>query len=545
MVVDLRKEFGISVKAAVRDGGKGVGQLQVGYAHRKSAQGHRAAHILIRQRGDAQIPGEVHALLRRHGFHEAPHRHDIHGEFDALPDGGITEVFSLPPPVPEFLFSELIFRIVVGGGQGRAVFLDGRCKGGYHLEGGAGLALHIRGPVEGQVVRFLASAAGDRLYLLGLLVHDHHGYLRLQHRIQGLCDDLVSLRQYRGFELVDGVLQRLRGTEQAVIALVLHIDAVIFDIVLAVMGLGSVRMEDGAPPGKAVFCRIIVVRVVDLLVHDLLDRRILSGLDPQAAGIQQIRRLFFRKSQPLPEDADALLDEGVRKPGVGMIFRSINGIHDLDPVIDVVRKSRLMLFRIDVALVLHVLQHLGPTLRIFLRMGQGIEPGGVFGNGSQHRALGKVQLADLLSEIAAGGHLDAQGIVAQIDGVEIIRDDLFFHLGLVHSRLVFQHQGQIPLLEFSFIKGKAAFHASMEHVVLDQLLGDGRTAAGILSRQHAPHRTGNGPQVDAVVLPETLVLDGHKGVYQIVRQLLKGCLLTVGALLYQGCHQVSLCVIGL
>ena len=78
-------------------------------------------------------------------------------------------------------------------------------------------------------------------------------------------------------------------------------------------------------------------------------------------------------------------------------------------------------------------------------------------------------------------------------------------------------------LQLSFYGLTEAFlPATAKYIVLDQLLGDGTSAAyGGISGDDAFDHTGDGTEVDTVMSPEAGVFDGNEGIDQILRKLIK------------------------
>ena len=175
-------------------------------------------------------------------------------------------------------------------------------------------------------------------------------------------------------------------------------------------------------------------------------------------------------------------------------------------------------------------------------MGDGIVAGGILRDGCDDRAFGKIQIPDAFAEIAPGSGLHAQGVLPQIDGIHIVFQD---HV-LVH--LLFQLDGQILLLDLALqLIREAALALACprgQHIVLDELLGNGARALGKFSGGEAHiGRAQDAPQVDAVMLVKTLVLDGHKSMSQILRDVLHADRDPVGALRVQLGGLVSLRVV--
>ncbi len=120
--------------------------------------------------------------------------------------------------------------------------------------------------------------------------------------------------------------------------------------------------------------------------------------------------------------------------------------------------------------------------------------------GFAHRELGRG-----LVEIALRGGLDPVGAGAEIDPVEIEREDLLL------GELRLQPKGQHQLLGLAVhVLGRR------QEEVTRQLLGDGRAAAKrAVVGQVVGFRADDAPGVEAEVVVELPVLDGHEGARHI------------------------------
>ena len=109
-------------------------------------------------------------------------------------------------------------------------------------------------------------------------------------------------------------------------------------------------------------------------------------------------------------------------------------------------------------------------------MGNRVVTGRILGDGRDDGAFGKIQIPYIFPEITSGSGLNAQRVLAQIDGIHIIFQDI------VLAHLLFQHDGQVLFLDFSFqFVGEASLAFACprgQHVILDELLGDGAGALG-------------------------------------------------------------------
>lgn len=104
--------------------------------------------------------------------------------------------------------------------------------------------------------------------------------------------------------------------------------------------------------------------------------------------------------------------------------------------------------------------------------------------------------------------------------------------------------GKILLLELSFNTGSpAGFHTAGKDIVFDKLLCDGASATGIVVADQAVDRSGDGTDIDTVMGPETGILNGYKGIDQILGQFLIGSRFTVGTAGYNCVGEIAAYVI--
>ena len=181
-------------------------------------------------------------------------------------------------------------------------------------------------------------------------------------------------------------------------------------------------------------------------------------------------------------------------------------------------QSRLVLFLGDEVVVIHALEHI---IRAVIRIARltrtvivaaGVIFGGVSRDGGQRCAFAQRQLAQVLIVIVLRRGLDAVVALAQRDGVEIPFQNLI--LGV----FLFQLDGKICLLNFALVALLGG-----EQLVLDELLGDGGTALRGVVLQVGHESADDALDVNAIVGVEACVLDRHKGLSQLIRNLVKIC----------------------
>ena len=185
----------------------------------------------------------------------------------------------------------------------------------------------------------------------------------------------------------------------------------------------------------------------------------------------------------------------------------------------------LVVFRArDVALVEHPLEHEVPSLRGGLRMrDRVVAVGGGHDPGEERRLRGGQQAGAMVvgapaavqfaAEVDPRGRLDPVRAVAEVDGVEVLGEDLA--LGPL-AREVVRERRLAQLLEH----GPVVLRLQR---VLDELLRDGGAALRTRAQLHVgEQRAGHAAQVDALVLVEALVLDRDDRVLHRRRDLVGG-----------------------
>ena len=121
------------------------------------------------------------------------------------------------------------------------------------------------------------------------------------------------------------------------------------------------------------------------------------------------------------------------------------------------------------ALGLHRPQHDLPASAGGRRVGERVVSRGVLDDGGQERSLGQGEPSCARTEERAGRHLDAVGALAEVDGVQVVGQDLVF--GPAFLELVGEH----CLAELAR-QGVGRALVLRQVGVLDELLGDGRAA---------------------------------------------------------------------
>ena len=263
-----------------------------------------------------------------------------------------------------------------------------------------------------------------------------------------------------------------------------------------------------------------------MFVHDGLDLGILGGVDPEASAVEKGIRLIICQGiavvKALVHDqvfilevAQDLADQGIDKVGVDpVVYLFLILVDVLDLGVDVFFQGFFVFFFSDKALIVHMLEDDLLALVVVLRKYDRVIGAGILGYGGEDCAFRQSQVGSVLVKIALGGRLHAQGIMAQVDRVEVVEQDL----GLVH--VFFKLIGEILFLNLALDPVLSCLICPVcEDIVLDQLLRDRAGAFGKVEPACQPDIGGteNARDVDPAVLVETLVLDGDKGIGKIVR----------------------------
>ena len=437
----------LGIDALVAQGRVALAHLPHGLAVGELAQGHaRIAHVVgLDHVGHAQL---VLELVEAHLGGQHVHHlggHGVDGDLERVAQGDAAVVLAVVVVgIPGGAVEPDLVGIVEDGPGPDQVLVQAEGIGGDGLDGAAGAALHLGGPVEAAAVFLLADAAAHAQDVPGEGVHDHDGALQVLGR---------------GFHIAGGQ----------------------------------------------------VVKGGIYLVDDVLHAHVDGGIDAVARVEEQgLRRVVVHFLQ-LHELVDHVLDDGVHIPA-GHV-----AVHADDPLLFAFLvllgaevelfglEALVFLLRLDVALVVHLLEDdLLPVL-----VGLGVEIGvvgaGVVGDADDAGTFRRRQLALVLAEILQGGGLDAVAAVAEKDRVEIPFDDLLFCIGL------FQLQGAEDLRQLA-LDGEVVV---VGHV-FQQLLGEGGAAEHVVrvAEEHGVESAEGAEPVHAVVVIEAVVLDGDGGLLE-------------------------------
>ena len=391
--------------------------------------------------------------------------------------------------------------------QRQAVGADG-------LHGRTGL-VRDRGAVGAQVVLLFANAAADAQDVAGI-VQDRSRSLGADFLIHAEVDGVIvgivrvgggTLLQFGlGIIVVDGdVLDAVDsvavlGDGQAGGFVVLHI--------VPTAGIRRVVAQGDrsfVPEG-----RNFIIGVVQFFLDDALDLGIDGGVDAQAAVKDQRAGFLGRVVGLLLQVVEQLIVECIGEVGVvggaGHVLGTALALHHLDGL----RRCGIILILGDVALVVHLIQHVVAALHQLFGVGEGVVLGRILGDGCEDGALREGQILDMLAKVLVGASLHAANDTGQRDGVEVgFQDGLF-------AVLVGQTQGAEYLAHLTHLVGLIIAGQVFDQLLFQRgctLLGAVQCMVGKLVQRG----TDGTLDIDAGLVVEVLILDSNDRVLEVLR----------------------------
>ena len=213
-----------------------------------------------------------------------------------------------------------------------------------------------------------------------MLILHHEGYLRLRRQADVFTEDFVAGCHDRFFIQFDILIGFLLGSVDQVIGCgaVLtpvaaeHFRTVVFTLAVAfVYGQFVVQIPFGVGGEVALVRKGIVA--------DLLDLRILCGIDLEAAAVEQcvgLGLIIACSDQIFQYIVRQCIHEICIDGGIFVL-----GICDLNTGVDIICHGLIVFLLGDVALIEHIIQHFLAALHILFGMGDGIIAGRILCDG--------------------------------------------------------------------------------------------------------------------------------------------------------------------
>ena len=266
-----------------------------------------------------------------------------------------------------------------------------------------------------------------------------------------------------------------------------------------------------------------VGQVVQVFIHTVnrgLGFGVKGGIHRQAAAVEHLLDVLLRPAvAAVHQILNHVPDHLVLEPGIHHLGLAGVLAPDKDQLLG---HRRVVLLLADVTLIQHLIEDVLLAVLVALDVGHlfarlrvgddqvqvGVIDGGVVGDADQAGALGQRQLGDVLAEILIGGRIDAPAVLPQIDIIQVPLQGLL--LGVVAVKVQRPEDLQdLPLHR----------HLVLLSHIFDELLGDGGAALDIATGEHGEHSSGGPEPVHAVVVVKPLVLDGHRRMDQVFRDI--------------------------
>ena len=298
-----------------------------------------------------------------------------------------------------------------------------------------------------------------------------------------------------------------------------------------------------------------IARILEGLIHRLLGFRVHGGIDLQTAAVYQLLSGLLIHIVFLLQVLNDLIGHVILEVGADFIIIRSNRR------IDKVRQLLILVLPIllvgDVPLFLHqgqaeLTSGLGNIVGVIflaihgdlrhIRSVRGIrrildQRVGVRGlrHGGQSRTLNQTEVLYILGKITFGCRFDTIVAVAVVNAVQVSGDDFLLGKSVLNPR-------RVPHLN-DFTPQASLAHDIRKVDVSGQLLGQGTgTADSAAAGKGLENRSHHSLPVEAVVIPECFVFQGHDGVHHVLRQLLvldDGSLLAVA----DGIHCIPIIVV--
>ena len=241
--------------------------------------------------------------------------------------------------------------------------------------------------------------------------------------------------------------------------------------------------------------------VIDCLHRIVLHVHIDGGGNAQATG----GYLVFRNSYVLKLADDLVFNVAIRTRGF-RVCRVLSGIAGFR------EDHSIALFLAEIAHVHEAVKHVVPAAFGTLLVHAGVQARRGLNEAGEHGAFLWGEILSVLIKVGVGCRLDAVGIAAEVDRIQVgVEDVLFFplvgHLDGVDELARLAHVGV-------FVAHQGVFHV---------LLGNrGTTTGGVIAGDLTQHRAAQTGEGKAGVIPEVAVLGGEHGVLHEDGDLIQG-----------------------
>ena len=207
-----------------------------------------------------------------------------------------------------------------------------------------------------------------------MLIDDTHRGLRLRCEIYTFCNYFAAVSQNVFFITIYISLAFFRRVKEKI-----KIRILILEIKLqhffAVVNLIALRICDSKGKIQFVLCLIREIgRIGIFLIQNILDSRILGGIDFKTAAVKQVGSLGFCVTLNIHKVINDLVCQFILKIGVnGIRIVGMFLLGSLNPGIYIIFKRLFVLFFRDIVLIKHMLQNFFPTFFVAVRVKDRVE----------------------------------------------------------------------------------------------------------------------------------------------------------------------------
>ena len=353
-----------------------------------------------------------------------------------------------------------------------------------------------------------------------MLVNDTHRRLWLRCEVYTLCKNLASVCKNAFFISVYISLSFFRRIEEKVETRIFILEIKLKHF-LAVVYLISVRICDCQCIVKFVLNFIREIGSIGILfIQDILNLRILSGINFKTTAVKQVGSLCLCVSFDIHQIIDDLIGQFIFKVSINCIFGTgVFFLRLLNTEINVISQSIVILFLTDIVLIQHMLKNFFSSLLVAFRIRDWIKFGRVLGDTCQSCAFGKIQIPYVFIKVLSGSCLYTIGACTEVDGVQIILKDRIL------ACLLFNLNCKVLLLELTGKSLKLSRFAGPvgKYIVFQKLLCNGTGTFGEITCGNGFYTcTQDTFYVNTVMFIKSFVLNSDYRMLKVCRNLVQG-----------------------
>ena len=194
-----------------------------------------------------------------------------------------------------------------------------------------------------------------------------------------------------------------------------------------------------------------------------------------------------------------------------------HGIGQIDTVLQhqFLFQCLLVFFIREPAILVHGPEDIFFSLLIILRILVGVVPCGRIGNADNTGTFGSGQTLHFFSVIGGRRTADTTAVLTQVNKVQIQLQNFILIIAL------FQLYRPENLQHFTLDGDIISSLILCQQHIFDELLGDAGTTGRVITKEHSGTGLNGGDPVNALMFKEAVILNGHRGIDHILRNVLK------------------------